>query len=206
MNSKTIWPIIFHLMICFLLFSCRLKPEKKIERYSNGTIKSIQSYEEGILADTSFYFYPSGRIKSFQIFSDGQKNGTSQIFYENGSLKRKSKYKNGTLVGAIKMYDESGKLISEYATLHPSVMDTLFIEFELIKYLRTDMLSFVIQSNIPVGNILLSTPNGTISKGNELGVFEVSSQQKNDSIQIPVQIIINDTLLVYYKTFHLPRK
>lgn len=83
---------------------------KAIEYFSNGAIKTILAYKNGI---------PDGEIKSWYskdikqaegYFENGQRTGTWRLYYENGSLKKQSTYQNNLENGEEIFWSEKGKI------------------------------------------------------------------------------------------------
>ena len=96
----------------FLIAGCRGQNvyDSKTEYYSNGGLKFIKRYHNGVLHGQAIWFYPSGVIQESTIFKEGVWDGPCYKYYPSGSLESYRFYKNNkeTNIG-LDYYD--GKLL-----------------------------------------------------------------------------------------------
>ena len=84
-----------------------------IKRYfENGGIKSITHYIEGLRDGLQILYYETGEVQSRLNFVGGDLNGIQEVFYKNGVLKSRENYKNGALDGPQEYYYENGVLLA----------------------------------------------------------------------------------------------
>lgn len=99
-----------------------------------GTLSAIESYKDGLMEDTAFYYHRNGKIKNKQAYKNGEENGLYLAYNafgilvaeglcvdgqrdkdwywynEDGSLKDENYYINGEMHGLQKSYSVNGKL------------------------------------------------------------------------------------------------
>ena len=67
----------------------------KKEYYSNGEVKFIKHYHNGILQGPAIWFYPTGKVQETSLFSEGKAEGPAYTFYPSGSLQSYRFYEQG---------------------------------------------------------------------------------------------------------------
>ena len=95
------------LIIAIVVFlgSCKNQNENvKTERYSNGNLKFIKNYKNGLIDGQSQWFYPSGTIEQIVLFKNGKENGNAYYFYKSGTLKSFRYWREGNMVGYVSDY------------------------------------------------------------------------------------------------------
>jgi len=70
-----------------------------IQYFENENIKSISSWDYGILENQYISFFPDGSIEEKAYFKDGKFQGQRINFFESGGIKILRKYTNGMLDG-----------------------------------------------------------------------------------------------------------
>ena len=68
------------------------------EYYSNGLVKSIDEYENGIRDGISISFHENGDTSSVTNYINGYKHGLSKLYSSSGELVEVEEYKLGTMV------------------------------------------------------------------------------------------------------------
>lgn len=96
----------------------------EITTYSNGRIKSIETYEQGEKHGKATIYYENGRVKNIEIYVQGKISGTCKIFHKNGMLlatgsqngskwNEQKQREEGVMTGQWKFYREDGTLDDE---------------------------------------------------------------------------------------------
>ena len=78
--------------------------------HSNGTIREIGSYSEGLKTGIWKNYYEDGTLESTGEFVKGEQNGAWKFYHENGKIKSDGHYANGKINGEWKFYHENGNL------------------------------------------------------------------------------------------------
>jgi len=93
-------------VIIILLFnSCTREPEgTRFTYYKDGTIRTINHFDNNIQQGPSYIFYENGNIKQVEHFKDGSKNGMAYYFYRSGSLAQFRHWRNGLMNGYVADY------------------------------------------------------------------------------------------------------
>ena len=81
--------------------------------YSDGGIRTEQTYKNKKLNGPSRFYASNGKIEKESIYRDGKLNGITTKYYENGNAKSKENYKQGKLNGVSTEYYENGKIERE---------------------------------------------------------------------------------------------
>ncbi len=69
---------------------------------------SAMIIKEGLLNDSSTFYYPSGTIKEVRSYKDGLKNGTWKTWNEAGLMTAEAGFENGKKDGAWYVWDDQG--------------------------------------------------------------------------------------------------
>ncbi len=86
----------------------------KWTKYSeyDGTVKSVENYDNGKLSGLSTYFYPGGVIQSSIVsYKEGLLNGCYKSFNRKGNLLSETNYKDNKKHGDMKVYNRRSKLV-----------------------------------------------------------------------------------------------
>lgn len=87
------------------------KPHGKwVSFYSNGKIKSIENWKEGILDGKYILYNENGKKVLETHYKKGIDHGKYAVYHKNGKLCITGRIKNGVPVGKWKIYNENGKL------------------------------------------------------------------------------------------------
>ena len=82
-----------------------------VESYSDGTPKSISTFDNGKREGKSSFFYPDGSVQSVMYYQNDELNGAVQHYHPNGALRSDMTYCNGEACGEERDYDEQGNLV-----------------------------------------------------------------------------------------------
>lgn len=195
--------VIFIVIVIGFVTSCN-NSESSIsevkEFYDNGNIKSIIRNRNDKRHDTTFYFYPTGELEKLEYYEDGEIKGEVLTFFENGIISNKYIYNDNQIIKEYS-YDSFGELINEYKSLKINELDSLWFNFVAKNADESGLYLLNIKSNIPIGNILPVIPNATLKKTNVLGQYSVSSEKNIDTLEIAINLIVNDTSILYHDSF-----
>jgi YD repeat-containing protein len=79
--------------------------------YSNGQVKQISNFFEGVLQDGQHtQYFKDGKVAKTWKLLNGKLEGVEEIFYENGQLETRENYLLGELEGVYEQYNEDGSL------------------------------------------------------------------------------------------------
>lgn len=94
--------------------------EKKIKDgpikvyHTNGNLKTIVNYKNGIKDGISYLYYKDGETVQLALpYENGKRQGTSKKYFETGVLYAETSYENNDIHGVRKIYYRSGQLKSE---------------------------------------------------------------------------------------------
>ncbi|MDC6466064.1 hypothetical protein PQZ36_00710 [Flavobacteriaceae bacterium] len=85
----------------------------RCSKYSDGKVKSIQQYLNGLDYGKWVFYYENGKVQTKGRFNkNGERIGVWRYFYPDGNRKQISKYsKLGERTGMWKVYNQDGDLI-----------------------------------------------------------------------------------------------
>lgn len=87
------------------------KPDINRTYYSNGRIRSIYKYKNGLLHGTQKYFFKNGVLKISYSCINGKKYGVYSEYNKRGELIRLKQFKNDVLEGtSFRRFVEKGNL------------------------------------------------------------------------------------------------
>ena len=78
--------------------------------YDTGTIKKIESYQNGELNGISREYYESGILKHAVEYKNNKIDGISNTYYPDGAIWKKEIYKQGKFLSQWE-YDEEGMVV-----------------------------------------------------------------------------------------------
>ena len=82
-----------------------------LERYEDGTIKSITPLKNGEIHGTTTRYWPDGSVKEKTNFINGARHGTSLVYWKNGALRKEGVNDNGKKQGLWNTFDTNKNLI-----------------------------------------------------------------------------------------------
>lgn len=92
-------------------FYIKGKPDGKwVSFYSNGKIKSIENWKDGMLNGKYILYNERGKKVLETYYSNGVDNGKYAVYYADGKPHIIGQIKNGTPVGKWKIYAKDGRL------------------------------------------------------------------------------------------------
>jgi antitoxin component YwqK of YwqJK toxin-antitoxin module len=168
-----------------LQIKAKIKTEKRIEHYANGSIKMEQFRDEaGLLQGPSRFFsnegtllgenwfwqgkkqgqsrsfYQSGQLYAIQRYVDDQLHGIQEFFFKEGSLQMRLNYHHGLLEGKVSIYNKNETLIREltYADGKRHGTEKMWNEA------GTCILECEYQQGTPIGSAHEWSGNGTLRK------------------------------------------
>ena len=83
-----------------------------IDHHTNGEIRSIQKYKNGLDHGKWEFYYPNKKLQVSGKFIMGEKDGKWTYYYENSIIWKEHFYSKGKKIGVWKTYDESGEIKS----------------------------------------------------------------------------------------------
>ena len=84
------------------------RPITSIEKYDNGQIKYINTYENGKMNGVFMQFYENGNLQCEGTYKNYKRDGFMRGFYENGTLRCQFTISNDTIHDDYEEYDEDG--------------------------------------------------------------------------------------------------
>lgn len=81
--------------------------------YSDGTLKSTETYVNDLLNGVKKVWYQNGQLESEDHYKDAFRQGTYQAWYEDGQLKYKFSFDKGLKTGKYLYYHPNGQLWEE---------------------------------------------------------------------------------------------
>jgi len=111
-SFDTPYKLYLALFLCILGCNVHAKDGVQKDYYATGVLKSVKSYQNGVLNGITREYYEVGTLKHAINYKNNQINGIYNTYYPNGALWMKEVYKNGTHVGR-KEYNEEGEVIKE---------------------------------------------------------------------------------------------
>lgn len=154
------------------------------EYFLNGEIKSVRTYDSGILSGYSVEYHPNGKMKSQGWYQNDQRVGEWRDYYMNGELLSVNFYHNGDFHGDQQYYGVSGA-ISFITTFNygDAVRDIFYSKtgnpFEIIDY-ETKEGDYVLSNHHFNGEISSTT---TYLNGIKHGPFEYYDFEGNKRLQ-----------------------
>lgn len=137
--------LIASVIVSSILFfiSCDRQNEL-VERYPNGTIKSIWYFQKDTLDGRKEIFWENGNRNFVMNYQNGEPNGEFIAYYENGCIARRGQFRNGKLHGVHQKYFSSpcGKIEQEEYIMNPEGRHYYFyiksfnVNGDLISYKR----------------------------------------------------------------------
>ena len=103
------------LMIFFLcILGCRAYVKEGVNKvyFKPGVLKSVQSYQNGVLNGISREYYQGGTLKHAIHYKDNRIDGMYHTYYPSVALWTKEIYNKGVFVGRTE-YNEDGEVIKE---------------------------------------------------------------------------------------------
>ena len=100
------------LLLCILGCDVRAKDGVQKAYYKTGILKSVQSYQNGVLKGITREYYEVGTLKHAINYKDDRIDGMYHTYYPSGSLWTKEIYNDGVFIGR-KEYNEAGEVIKE---------------------------------------------------------------------------------------------
>lgn len=95
------------------------KPDgKHIQRFPDGKILEVRSYDKGLKTGTHKGFWENGQPRFQYHFEHDLYEGVQYKWFENGRLYTKKNYKNGLEEGMQQEWNQEGKLIINYQSIH----------------------------------------------------------------------------------------
>lgn len=92
-------------------FYIKGKPDGKwLSFYSNGKIKSIENWKNGMLDGKYILYSERGKKMLETYYSNGVDNGKYAVYYDDGKPHIIGQIKNGTPVGKWKVYAKDGRV------------------------------------------------------------------------------------------------
>ena len=80
--------------------------------HSNGKIKHLMEFNQGIGTGQDIQYYANGNQKSITHLVNGWPNGSMVFFYENGNIKSKSNFDDqGRINGDAQWYHNNGSIM-----------------------------------------------------------------------------------------------
>ena len=83
----------------------------KKEKYPDGRVKSILTYDGEILNGPAKNYFENGKLKTEYEFVNGYKQGETIWYFENGNIQQIENYVDDLLQGEMKQYYESGNIL-----------------------------------------------------------------------------------------------
>lgn len=81
--------------------------------HSNGNLKTVVNYKNGIKDGTSYLYYKDGKTVQLELpYENGKRQGISKKYFETGELYAETSYAHNDLHGIRKIYYRSGQLKS----------------------------------------------------------------------------------------------
>jgi antitoxin component YwqK of YwqJK toxin-antitoxin module len=148
--------ILLFLSILFIVFGCNNYEIKK-DYYSNGNLKSVGEFKDGMLDGTLKVFYENGDLKRVVTFREGKKFGPAIDYYKERVIKRRMKYRNDTLDGKVEVFYNSGKLSKSF-TYDGGLINGELIEYDTIG----NLYSITTYEDGLIVNFKVFHPNGNL--------------------------------------------
>lgn len=63
--------------------------------YDDGTLRTVESYLDGVLHGEALLYWPNGQLKRKCQFVQGTRHGTDQMWSEEGVLVDEARYERG---------------------------------------------------------------------------------------------------------------
>ncbi len=76
--------------------------------YNSGKLKSVKTYNFGLLIGPSKVYYENGVLKESGVYNNNERNGEWKGYYPNRKLKEKGQYIDGNRAGVWKVYYYNG--------------------------------------------------------------------------------------------------
>jgi antitoxin component YwqK of YwqJK toxin-antitoxin module len=76
--------------------------------YNSGRLKSVKTYNFGVLTGPSKVYYEDGVLKESGAYANNERNGEWKVYYPNRKLKEQGHYHDGVRVGVWKVYYYNG--------------------------------------------------------------------------------------------------
>lgn len=76
--------------------------------YNSGRLKSVKTYNFGVLTGPSKVYYEDGVLKESGAYTNNERNGEWKVYYPNRKLKEQGQYHDGVRVGVWKVYYYNG--------------------------------------------------------------------------------------------------
>lgn len=88
------------------------RPSGRYTKYhSNGRMKEVGNYDDGIFSDSLKRYHPNGRLEYEASYSSaGKENGKVRFFYPNGQVEYEYTAQNGVANGKSTRYYENGDI------------------------------------------------------------------------------------------------
>lgn len=103
-----------YLLLILFFYSCTSQHsvEEKRAHFSDGSLKFIKRYKNGIIDGQAQWFYPDGKVEQTVMFKNGEENGMAYYFYPSGALKHFRHWRNGRMNGYVAdYYDDTAGII-----------------------------------------------------------------------------------------------
>jgi hypothetical protein len=101
----------------------RIGNERKITKWPDGSIKSVEPVHSGKVHGVAVLTFPSGQLYGKIPFINGKKHGRFELFREDGSRDQILSYKDGRLHGMCEWFNADGSLKTK----------ALYVEGELVE-------------------------------------------------------------------------
>ena len=106
LTNISLLPVFFVL----ILFGCSKSSEKRIDYYTNGSVKSEATISNGRKNGNYKEYYEDGTLKLNADVEEDTLNGKSYKYYPNGKLAEDFQFIKGRLFGVNMFYGRNGKL------------------------------------------------------------------------------------------------
>lgn len=92
---------------------CRVSEDKREYFYEDGTLKTLELYQNGKREGETILYWPNGRLKRKCHFVQGVRHGLDQMWNEEGILVDEGSYERGKAIDIHCRYGKLGNKIEE---------------------------------------------------------------------------------------------